>query len=489
MAIAEADAQTGPVNYSRADPAIISKRKTVMFSLSSRLLRQIVLVILSIAAMETANAADAANWKTWVISSGKDHGVPPPPNATATDNELDWLRAASQQSDSRIEKQIRHWDAGPPSYRWMEMVANRQSAGDPLGPFFVRAYTYVSLAIYDATIAAMNAKQTYNRPRPSDATGMVHQRVAVPASSSYPSDYAATAAAAAAVLAYLVPAEAAYFHNLAEEAGKSRLYAGVEYPSDYQAGMELGRRVAEKVIAQARADGSDMVWSGTVPTGPCRWTGSNPGFVTAAMWKPLLMTSPAEFRPPPPPACDSPQAMAELAEVRNYSRALSTASFTSNARAFYWQSNDGIYPWAVTQLNRWILEDRLERNPAEAARAYALLGAVGFDAFIASQDGKFTYWYPRPAQLDPSLTPLFPSPNFPSYPSNHSTFSAARGEVLAYLFPERADQIRAMAKQAGDSRVWAGIHFPMDNEAGVTMGKQIAHKFIDWAMNDGSATR
>ncbi len=35
-------------------------------------------------------------------------------------------------------------------------------------------------------------------------------------------------------------------------------------------------------------------------------------------------------------------------------------------------------------------------------------------------------------------TPLFAVPNFPSYPSNHATFSSARSEVMAYLFPTRA---------------------------------------------------
>jgi hypothetical protein len=111
---------------------------------------------------------------------------------------------------------------------------------------------------------------------------------------------------------------------------------------------------------------------------------------------------------------------------------------------------------------------------------------VGFDAFIASQDAKFTYWYPRPGQLDSSLTPLFPAPNFPSYPSNHSTLSTSRSEILAYLFPSHADAIRMMGKEAGDSRIWAGIHYEMDNQAGVTLGKSVARRFIEWAENDGS---
>jgi membrane-associated phospholipid phosphatase len=455
-------------------------------SRTGRIIRQSVVFAAATAAAFAQGSTNAGDWKTWVIESGNAHGVPPPPDAATTQGELEWLRTITAEQNPNIVDQIRFWDSGPPSFRWMDMVARRQIDGQPVGTYFVRAYTYVSLAIYDATIAAWKAKQTYGRARPTATDRSLRARVQVPASPSYPSDYAASAAAAAAVMAYLVPAEAANFQRLAEEAGKSRLYAGVEYPSDYFAGMELGRRVAEQVIAKARADGSDAVWTGTVPTGACMWTGTNPGNVTAAGWKPLLLSSPSEFRSAPPPPCNSPEAQAQLAAVRNSPRTLTTANFSTNARAFYWQTNEGVFPWALVHMNRWVLEDRLEHDPPRAARAYALLGAVGYDAFIASQDSKFAYWYLRPAQMDPSMTPLFPAPNFPSYPSNHSTFSTARAEVLAYLFPERAGFIRALGKEAGDSRIWAGIHYPMDNDAGVTLGMNVAGKFIAWAENDGS---
>jgi membrane-associated phospholipid phosphatase len=443
----------------------------------------IYLMALSTAFAQTG--ANAGNWKTWVITSGNDHGVPPPPGPQTRRVELVEVRRMLSEADPSVLQRIRFWDAGPPSYRWMELIAKRQSSGQPVGAF-PRTYAYASMAIYDATIAAWNAKQTYRRQRPSEFDPRLQPRVAVPGSPSYPSDYAATAAAAAEVMAYLVPSEAAYFRSLAEEAGKSRLYAGVEYPSDYYAGIELGRRVAAHVIAKAQADGSDVPWIGTVPTGPCLWTGANPGNAAAAQWRPILLNSPSEFRPAPPPSCDSPEVQAQLAEVRHFPRALTSANLNTNAGALYWQTAEGIFPWAVLQLSQWVLEDKLERNPPRAARAYALLGTVGHDAFIASQDGKFTYWYARPAQLDTSITTLFPAPNFPSYPSNHSALSTARAEVLAYLFPDRADRIRTMGKEAGDSRIWAGIHFEMDNQAGVTLGHNVAQKFIAWAERDGS---
>jgi membrane-associated phospholipid phosphatase len=161
-------------------------------------------------------------------------------------------------------------------------------------------------------------------------------------------------------------------------------------------------------------------------------------------------------------------------------------AFASNERAFYWQSPEGLQIWPYRYADRWIAEDHLDQNPPRAARAYALIAASFFDAFIASQDGKFTYWYIRPPQLDPAIVPLFPVPNFPSYPSNHSTFSATRSEILAYLFPTRADFVRALGKEAGDSRIWAGIHYQMDNVSGVNLGRSIAQKFIAWANADGS---
>jgi membrane-associated phospholipid phosphatase len=218
-----------------------------------------------------------------------------------------------------------------------------------------------------------------------------------------------------------------------------------------------------------------------VPTGACKWTGVNPGNAAAVNWTPLLLASASQFRPPAPPSCTSPGVLAETAAVRDFAR-----TFVTNYKAYYWQSPEGLQHWPYRHANTWMFEDGVHHSPPRAARVYALIAAAMFDAFIASQDGKFAYWYLRPHQNDPAIVPLFAVPNFPSYPSNHSTFSAARSEILAYLFPERADFIRAVGKEAGDSRIWAGIHYQMDNLAGVNLGKSVAGVFVDWAENDGS---
>jgi membrane-associated phospholipid phosphatase len=423
-------------------------------------------------------------WKTWIISSGQDYLAPPPPDAAATRGEIAWMHDFIAQSNSQSAYQIAYWNAGAPSYRWMDMLETRSNGGQPLSMYPVRLWAYVAMAMYDATIATWASKYAYNRPRPSQVDPTIRTALPVPASPSYPSEHAATAAAAAEVFAYFFPAEAASFRSLAEEAGRSRIFAGLQYPSDYDAGMALGRRVALRVIERARADGSDAVWAGTVPVGKCMWTGTNPGNVTATEWLPLLLSSPGEFRPPPPPACDSAEMTQQVADVRNFPR--SPAAFPTNQRAMYWQCPEGLNTWPYVYVNKWIFEDKLDQNAPRVARIYALIAAGLYDAFIASQDGKFAYWYLRPHQLDPAIVPLFPVPNFPSYPSNHATFSALRSELVAYLFPAHADFIRAMGKEAGDSRIWAGIHYQVDNESGVNLGRAVASKFIARANTDGS---
>ena len=84
---------------------------------------------------------------------------------------------------------------------------------------------------------------------------------------------------------------------------------------------------------------------------------------------------------------------------------------------------------------------------------------------------KYTYWTARPITADPTLDCLIPTPPFPSYTSGHSTISAAAATVLGHLFPDDAAALATRAEEAKDSRLWAGIHFPLDNEMGALGGE------------------
>ncbi|MEO8190301.1 MAG: phosphatase PAP2 family protein, partial [Acidobacteriota bacterium] len=449
--------------------------------LSSLLL--LVIAVLSPAFSPAAPLVEpnAGKWKTWVLTSGSDFRLPPPPGASDTQAEIrDLLPLTSQLSDATLDR-IRFWDAGPPSYRWVDLAIAQISQKPFSNQKNARAMALLNVAIYDATIAAWDSKYSYNRQRPSVTNNLIATAVGVPASPSYPSEHAVVASAAAAILSYLYPTNAQTFVDAAREASYTRVLAGVQYPSDVTAGYALGKVVADRVIAQARTDGSDAVWTGTVPTGPGLWNGTNPIEPLAGTWKPWVLISGDQLRPGPPPAFDSAQEATELAEIKSFPR-----TFGSNSKAFYWQTFDGILADWYNIAGKRIFEHHLDENQPRVARIYALMSVAHYDASIACWDAKFTYWAIRPFQLDPTVVTIFTTPNHPSYPAAHGTQSGAISEVMAYAFPQEAASIRAKGTEAGMSRIWAGIHFRSDVEVGLALGRAVAQLVIQRVQNDGS---
>ncbi|MFN8557929.1 MAG: hypothetical protein U0531_11510 [Dehalococcoidia bacterium] len=58
--------------------------------------------------------------------------------------------------------------------------------------------------------------------------------------------------------------------------------------------------------------------------------------------------------------------------------------------------------------------------------------------------------------------------------------------MLAYLFPREAESVARRAEEAGLSRLWAGVHFRSDHEAGVQLGRNVARWVSERADRDGS---
>ena len=121
-----------------------------------------------------------------------------------------------------------------------------------------------------------------------------------------------------------------------------------------------------------------------------------------------------------------------------------------------------------------------------AARAMALVSVALYDSFIACWDGKFHYWLVRPITVDSAIVTVFGTPPFPSYPSGHSTGSAAAAEVLAALFPERAAHYRERADEASLSRVYAAVHYRFDVEAGEELGRKVGQLVAQRLQADGA---
>jgi membrane-associated phospholipid phosphatase len=438
--------------------------------------------VLLVAAAASAQQIEpgAGTWTTFVIRSGDELRVPPAPDRAATGREIEWLKTLPGNRTPAVRDQIKYWDAGAPAYRWIEIALNtalvrRPGARQPV----YRTMALLNVAMYDATIAAWSAKYAHNRPRPSQADPTLVPLLPNPRSPSYPSDYAATAGAASTVLSYLFPDDTRLFTELAEEAARSRLFARVEHPSDYHAGLELGRSVGAKVVEYARNDQFDTRWNGTVPTGPGMWIGTNPSSPLAGTWKTWLLASGDQFRPPPPPSFDSAQMAAELAEVKNFPR-----DFNASQIGLYQETQDSTFTYWYDFASRKIFEEKLDNNPPRAARAYALMAVAEFDSIVACWDAKFAYWAMRPNQLDPAITTLFRTPNHPSYPAAHACDSAAIATVIANLFPREAQLMWQKAEESGWSRLWAGIHFRSDIEAGLEIGRKVGQLAIEWAQKD-----
>jgi hypothetical protein len=65
-------------------------------------------------------------------------------------------------------------------------------------------------------------------------------------------------------------------------------------------------------------------------------------------------------------------------------------------------------------------------------------------------------------------------PNFPSYPSAHSCVSGALSTILGAAFPAEKSRLDAMAEEASLSRVYGGLHYRFDGDAGLRLGRNVA---------------
>lgn len=270
----------------------------------------------------------AGSWKTWVISSGEAYRLPPPPDARATQAELAGLIAIQQQRDSAVTAQILYWSAGAPGYRWQEVI---ETLNNHFPPASIRGKALLNVAIYDATVATWHTKYTYRRVRPFVQRAGIKPFIPLPDSPSYPCERAVAAGAAATVLGYLFLAKADSLRQVAQGAARAGLLAGVAYPSDVEAGFELGRRVGEAVVARAKLDGADAVWNGEHPTGPGHWADKRPPIdPMIGHCKPWVLTAGNQFRPGPPP--DPTAGMRELKGAKRSPKAM--------YRAFYWAFED-----------------------------------------------------------------------------------------------------------------------------------------------------
>jgi membrane-associated phospholipid phosphatase len=261
----------------------------------------------------------------------------------------------------------------------------------------------------------------------------------------------------------------------------------------------------------------------------------------AGQWRTWVLSAGSDLRLPPPP--DAADTQAELAELRRLAGQRDAAGLERIRHWDFWSPSyrwnevlidisaanpipggSGIRAFALLNV---AIEDALvaawdskyahsRRRPGETdgqpgllfrlsqevgvrlgetglagsaprdARAYALVHVAHYEGWIASQDSKFHHWTARPNQFDPTITTVVPTPPFPTYPSNAATLASASTTVLGYLFPGEAPSYAGWAREFGESRLWAGIHFRSDVDSGWEIGRRVGEAVIERARRDGA---
>ena len=296
------------------------------------------------------------------------------------------------------------------------------------------------------------------------------------AAGPHPPISAAIAGASAVVLRSFFPLDVASIEAAVDDQQAADPWPGAKH-ADFAAGEAIGRAVAVRVLAFAQGDRVGLTDPllppyGPRPTGPGNWVYNGGPLARGNLGaRPIFLTTGSQLRPPPPPAFGSPAFTAALAEVRQISL---TRNAEQIAIANYWNVNHAPRSTAALMgIARELIVSH-HRSDMEAARIMFTATAALFDANLSCFDAKYFYWYVRPPQADPTLVTLFATPPHPSYPSAHSCGAGALTEVLAQSFPSEADRLHAVALESSLSRLYAGIHYRFDMEAGLAIGRAAA---------------
>jgi hypothetical protein len=471
----------------------------------------------------------AGTWKMIVLTSPTQIAVPPPEPVGSDPYraELALIKDAQRQLTPEQREVIEYWSGGA-VLRWnqilRELVARfnlppapnaegtypAPNAANPFAdpqfpfsnpPYAARAYSYVSVAQFEALKSAWFYMHEFRRPSPFRVDSGVQSLMPDTGLPGYPSHDAVTAEVSAVMLKLLFPAAVEEIDRKAADHRNAALWSGRAAPSDIAAGQALGRSVAQVLTARAATDGMrnaigtraqwDAFAAQAVGRGEIPWTSLDspprppmlPFFGQVRAWAMTPADIVAE-RPIPPPSTGSQQMQQELAEVKSYSDG---ATREQVAIAHKWSDGAGTY----TPPGHWndiaaehIRDARM--SEVRAARAFALINMSLQDAAVGCWEAKYFYFNPRPTTLDPNAKTAIGVPNFPAYTSGHSTFSGAAAHVLSYLFPGHTSDFEAMRDEASISRLYGSIHYRADIEVGKDHGKRIGEYTLKFARQDGA---
>lgn len=181
-------------------------------------------------------------------------------------------------------------------------------------------------------------------------------------------------------------------------------------------------------------------------------------------WKTVIIGDVVRHRIPSPPVSASAAGKLDRARTRR-------AALRSNAvNEADWQSG---YTLGWNRIARTLVaKHRL--GSLQAARVYSLLTVAQHDVLLAAQHNKLLYRRKGP------------SGRAYSYPSTAASIGRASEEILAYLYPDEAAELRRLRHESDLVDLKRGRVFISDISAGHTLGSNVAKAIIARARTDRS---
>ncbi len=377
--------------------------------------------------------------------------------------------------------------ANDPVLEWNAIMVQTVAGQNPF--FQARFASITQLAVFEAVNAIDQDFDPYLGT------------IAAPSSAS---TEAAAVAAAHAVLKSYFPANAA-----ALDAARATSLAGIADGVPKQEGLAVGEAAAAAMIALRTDDGSappEFYVPSSAKPGEWQTTPScPPAGGILLQWRnlrPFAIEATDQFRSARPPALESVRYARDYNEVKRVGGVESAYRPQDRADVARFYAATAPVPVWNAAASQVAVEQ--SRSMSENARVLALVNMAISDAQAAVFDTKYHYRFWRPETAiragdtdgnlltrgNPDFMPFVLTPCFPSYGSAHGSSSGAAREVLERVFGPRHHSItlsnpavanvvlqygafRQITNDIDDARVYGGIHFRFDQEAGAKLGRQV----------------
>jgi membrane-associated phospholipid phosphatase len=188
-------------------------------------------------------------WKPWLMTRGDQFRPEPPPAVDSAEfqEELALLKRINSRPTPSQRAIATNFAAKGLDFIWEPGYALvcRERLSVPREVQLLASFAALQV---DAYIAAHDAKYLYWRLRPNMADPTIVPLIPQPNHPAYVSNAAIIASAAAVLVGSMFPQEAARWQYLGEEAGLSRIYGGIHYPSDERAGNQMGKSIGALAV-------------------------------------------------------------------------------------------------------------------------------------------------------------------------------------------------------------------------------------------------